>query len=69
VLVAVELALEGTRGGRVSVEHILNVLARLTAEPAPESVATALRVATKPMANTGRYDSLRAASTEEADHA
>jgi transposase len=69
VLVAVELALEGTRRGRVSVEHVLNVLARLNAVPAPESAATALQVATKPLANTERYDSLRAASTEEADHA
>ena len=69
VVVAVELALESTRSGRVSVEHVLNVLARLNAEPAPESAATALQVATKPLANTERYDSLRAASTEEADHA
>ena len=47
----------------------LSVLARLNAVPAPESAATALQVATKPLANTERYDSLRAASTEEADHA
>jgi hypothetical protein len=74
VLVAVELALESTRQGRVSVEHVLNVLARLTAVPVPESAATALQVATKPLANTERYDSLRSsatanATTEEADHA
>ena len=69
VLVAVELALEGTRQGRVSVEHVRNVLARLNAEPAPESAATALQVSTPPLANTERYDSLRAASAEEADHA
>jgi transposase len=69
VLVAVELALEGTRGGRVSVEHVLNVLGRLNAEPVPESAATMLQVATKPLANTERYDSLRAGTTEEADHA
>ena len=74
VLVAVELALESTRQGRVSVEHVLNVLARLNAAPAPESAATALQVTTKPLANTERYDSLRAgsaanAATEEADHA
>jgi transposase len=74
VLVAVELALESTRQGRVSVEHVLNVLARLIAEPAPESAATVLQVITKPLANTERYDSLRAGSaantaTEEADHA
>ena len=71
VLVAVELALEGTRQGRVSVQHVLNVLARLNAVPAPESAATALQVSTPPLANTERYDSLRsgAAATEEADHA
>jgi hypothetical protein len=73
VLVAVELALESTRQGRVSVEHVLNVLARLNAQPVPDSAATALQVATKPLANTERYDSLRAgsaaAATEEADHA
>ena len=74
VLVAVELALESTRRGRVSVEHVLNVLARLNAEPLPESAATVLQVATPPLANTERYDSLRTgnaanASTEEADHA
>ena len=74
VLVAVELALEGTRQGRVSVEHVLNVLARLNAEPAPESAATALQVSTPPLADTERYDSLRTGSaantaTEEADHA
>jgi transposase len=71
VLVAVELALEGTRRGRVSVEHVLNVLARLNAVPAPESATTALQVATPPLANTERYDSLRGGTvtTEEADHA
>jgi hypothetical protein len=71
VLVAVELALEGTRQGRVSVEHVVNVLARLNAVPAPENVMTALQAATPPLANTERYDSLRAgsAATEEADHA
>jgi hypothetical protein len=75
VLVAVELALESAPpSGRVSVEHVLNVLARLNAEPAPESAATALQVSTPPLANTQRYDSLRAgsaanAATEEADHA
>ena len=69
VLVAVELALESTRRGRVSVEHVLNVLGRLTAVPAPASAATALQVATPPLANPERYDSLRVASTEEADHA
>jgi hypothetical protein len=74
VLVAVELVLETGPPGRVSVEHVINVLARLNAVPAPESAATALQVATPPMANTERYDSLRVDSdsdsaTEEIDHA
>jgi hypothetical protein len=69
VLVAVELALESTRRGRVSVEHVINVLARLNAAPTPESAATALQVSTPPLANTERYDSLRAAATEETGHA
>ena len=74
VLVAVELALEGTRQGRVSVEHVLNVLGRLNAAPVPESAATVLQVSTPPLANTERYDSLRggnaaATATEETDHA
>ena len=74
VLVAVELALESTRQGRVSVEHVLNVLARLNAAPTPETAATALQVSTPPLANTERYDSLRAGNpadttTEETDHA
>jgi hypothetical protein len=53
------------------VEHVLNVLGRLTAVPAPESAATALQVSTPPLANTERYDSLRpgTVTTEEADHA
>ncbi len=60
VLVAVELALEsGPPSGRVSVEHVVNVLGRLNAAPAPQSVATALQVRTPPLANTARYDSLR----------
>ena len=50
------------------------MLARLNAEPVPESAATALQVATPPLANTERDDSLRAGNaankaTEEADHA
>ncbi len=70
VLVAVELALEtGPSSGRVSVEHVVNVLGRLNAMPVPQSAATTLQVATKPQANTARYDSLRADSTEGADHA
>ena len=66
VLVAVELALEAAPpSGRVSAEHVLNVLARLNAAPVPETAATALRTRTPPLANTARYDALRASN----DHA
>ncbi|ROZ61392.1 IS21 family transposase [Ramlibacter sp. WS9] len=70
VLVAVELALEsGPPSGRVSVEHVVNVLGRLNARPMPQNIETALRVLEPPLANTARYDSLRAQdSTEEAGH-
>ena len=70
VLVAVELALENAPpSGRVSVEHVVNVLGRLNATPAPQNAATTLLVATPPLANTARYDSLRGQdSTEEACH-
>jgi len=65
VLVAVELALEAAPpSGRVSVEHVLNVLARLNDPPTPEPVATALSVTTPPLADPARYDRLR-----EVDHA
>ncbi len=71
VLVAVELALEsGPPSGRVSVEHVVNVLARLNAPPAPQqNVQTALQVLEPPLANTARYDSLRGQdSTQEVGH-
>lgn len=67
VLVAVELALESAPpSGRVSAEHVVNVLGRLAAAPRPANVATALQVLTPPLADTARYDRLR--SIEEADH-
>ena len=71
VLVAVELALEsGPPSGRVSVEHVVNVLGRLNAGPMPQNVQTALQVLQPPLANTARYDSLRAQGvTQEAGHA
>ena len=73
VVVAVELALETGPPGRVSVEHVINVLGRLNATAAPQSAATTLQVVTPPLANTARYDSLRADAadnaTEGADHA
>ena len=68
VLVAVELALEVGPPGRVSVEHVINVLARLNAVPLPPTAATTLQVSVPPLANTARYDSLRADVTPEIDH-
>ena len=48
VLVAVELALESSPpSGRVSVEHVVNVLARLNDTKAPESAQTTLQVSTR----------------------
>ena len=58
VLVAVDLVVES---GALSTEHVLNVLARLTASPRPETVETTLRLQEAPVANTARYDSLRGA--------
>jgi transposase len=55
VLVAVALVLES---GRPSAEHVLNVLARLAEGPPPASVATTLTVATAPVADPQRYDTL-----------
>ena len=59
VLVAVELALEAGPPGRVSVEHVVNVLSRLNAVPAPPTAATHLKASTPPLADTARYDRLR----------
>ncbi|MGH8820870.1 MAG: IS21 family transposase [Rhodoferax sp.] len=56
VLVAVELVMES---GALSVEHVLNVLARLNAKPQPDRVETTLELTEAPLANTSRYDSLR----------
>ena len=66
VLVAVELVIES---GVLSTEHVLNVLARLNAVPAPESVESSLRLREVPVANTGRYDSLRGDTMVEVNHA
>jgi hypothetical protein len=66
VLVAVELALETGPPGRVSVEHVVNVLGRLNAAPAPQTAATSLQVRLAPLANTARYDRLRADSVDHA---
>jgi len=64
VLVAVELALQS---GRVSAEHVLNVLARLkeSRQPAME-IETSLRLSEPARADVFRYDSLL--TTQEADH-
>lgn len=59
VLVAVELALESSLPGRVSAEHVINVLSRLTAAAVPQRAETMLQLATPALANTARYDSLR----------
>jgi hypothetical protein len=71
VLVAVELALEsGPPSGRVSVEHVVNVLSRLNATLAPANAETRLQVSTPPIANTARYDGLRVQEVaEEIGHA
>ena len=56
VLVAVGLVLES---GNHSVEHVINVLARLHQTERPKEVETALHVQEEPKADTARYDSLR----------
>lgn len=68
VLVAVELVIES---GVLGTEHVLNVLARLKAVPTPESVESTLQLKEMPVANTGRYDSLRgmAGALVEVSHA
>jgi len=71
VLVAVELVIES---GALSAEHVLNVLTRLNATPPPPSVETSLQIKEAPLANTGRYDSLRndigeaTSAVEEVNH-
>ncbi|MDQ1303839.1 MAG: hypothetical protein QG595_1822 [Pseudomonadota bacterium] len=57
VLVAVELVIES---GNPSAEHIENVLNRLKAAPPPPPVESVLTVSEMPVADTGRYDRLRA---------
>jgi transposase len=66
VLVAVELVIES---GALSSEHVLNVLARLNDSELPQSVESALQLKEAPVANTGRYDSLRGDAMEELNHA
>lgn len=68
VLVAVELVVES---GVLSAEHVENAPARMNAGPVPASVETSLQLKEAPVANTGRYDSLRTAGYDlmEAEHA
>lgn len=48
---------------------MVNVLGRLNAVPAPPTAATSLQVTLAPLADTARYDSLRADNaTEEVGH-
>jgi transposase len=63
VLVAVELVLES---GQISVEHLQNVIARLNQAPPAPSVETRLTLDQPPVADTARYDSLRAAEVNHA---
>jgi len=68
VLVSVDLALEAAPpSGRISEQHVINVLARLNAQPRPANVTTTLQVSTPPTVDTARYDRLR--DIPEADHA
>ena len=66
VLVAVELVIES---GVLSTEHVLNVLARLNARELPQTVESTLQLKEVPVANTGRYDSLRGDAMVEVGHA
>jgi len=66
VMVAAELTLEAGPPGRVSVEHVVNVLNRLNASATPDAIATHLRAAITPQADTARYDRLRDREVEHA---
>ncbi len=67
VVVAAELVMESRLpSGRVSVEHVVNVIGRLNAPATPVSAETGLQISTPPLANTARYDSLRG---QEVGHA
>jgi hypothetical protein len=58
---------------RPAADLALNVLTRLNAPPTPETVESRLHLEEAPVANTGRYDSLRGVldtdTTVEVDHA
>ena len=60
LLVAVELVLEhATPSGHISVEHVRNVLARLSDPQRPPPADTVLALREAPRADTHRYDRLR----------
>ena len=75
VLVALELALEA---GKPSGEHVLNVLARLKGNTAPNNLSETLarklaqgwplRLQEEPQANVARYDGLRTLHTQTDRH-
>jgi len=70
VLVAVELALEKLPpSGRVSVEHVVNVLSRLNEPSAPAPVDGVLQVSKPVCSDTAQYDRLRdKLGSEEVHH-
>lgn len=63
----------GPPSGRVSLEQVVNVPARLQAPPLPQAAATQLKVSSPPLADTARYGGVRAdaaaPTAQEADHA
>lgn len=61
VLVAVELVLES---GSLSADYILNALARLASTAPAPCVETSPQLKVAPVANTARYDRLRASDEE-----
>ncbi|WP_374428370.1 hypothetical protein [Ideonella dechloratans] len=68
-LVTADLALERAGpGGRISPEHVANVLARLMAPERPPNVDTPLSTMTPPHVDPGCYDRLRRLAEQEADH-
>ncbi|MBT2305225.1 hypothetical protein J7E70_33010 [Variovorax paradoxus] len=50
----------------MSVEHVQNVLARLNTASLPANVATSPAARTPPLADTARFDRLRAMETSHA---
>ena len=71
IVIAVELALEqAPPSGRVSIEHVVNVLSRMRSVEMPAKIDTALQLTTPPLADTSRYDGLRPVLQQpEAGHA